>query len=160
MLLVLLIESYLRRTLVGKRGFEVRTNLSEFFQDDHFLSPEEFGALARDILEATFKRLRAGATEEDITNQTLEEFSRLLQAFAASERKRYWQEFKRLYDAGVIKQASFIDYVMTTQGYTHQQAVQYVAETFGMKISTQSVYLSDEFNLRKKEKERARSKRK
>lgn len=141
---------------MSRKSFVVRAELKEFMEDDKALSPEGFGATARVILEKAFKAVEAGENADEVLNHTIGEFGTLLGMFAYGEKKVYWREFKALYDAGVIKMQSFIEFVMKREGYTHEEAVKYVAKTFGMKESTQSVYLSGEFNLRQKEKEKGR----
>jgi hypothetical protein len=143
---------------VKRKAFEVRPELKDFFDSEKTLSREAFGRLARKIIEEIFQSLRNGQSEESVRSKTLEEFSQLLSVYAFSEGRIFWQEFKRLYDAGVIKQAPLVQYLMDTRGITQQEAVKYIAETFGMKESTQAVYLSDEHGLRQKEKERSKSK--
>lgn len=116
--------------------------------------------LAGKIFLEAFASIKAGEKEVDVIDKTIKKLSHLLGVYVAGEKKILWQEIKRLFDAGVIKKAALIDYVMEAQGYTHQEAVKYVAETFGMKDSTQSVYLSDELKLRQKEKTAKRRKSK
>jgi hypothetical protein len=142
-----------------RKGFEVRKELKEFYADNKVLSTAGFGRLGMAILVSAFAALKAGKKEDDVVEETMDKFLLLLGTYAAGERKVYWQEMKHLFDEGVIKKQPFIEYVMRVQGYTHEEAVKYVAETFGMKESTQAVYLSEEFRLRREEKAKVKARR-
>ena len=67
--------------------------------------------------------------------------------------------FFELYKTGVISKTGLISNMMKTQKIKRSQAIRYVAEVYGINPSTQSVYLSDEFKVRKQEKEQTRKKR-
>lgn len=134
--------------------FKVRESLKKFFDDDKVLSSDAVASMVVGLVVGAYKALKEGKEEAAVTKELFEKLSDVLGTYEAGERKVYWQEFKRLYDAGVIKQAAFIDYLMKEHGRTQEDAVKYIATIFGMKGSTQAVYLSEEFKLRQKEKER------
>jgi hypothetical protein len=65
-----------------------------------------------------------------------------------------------LWSKGVISKQGYIRHTMEVMpGISKGAAIKLVAESFGMKESTQSVYLSDEFDLRTKEHEQSVKKR-
>ena len=95
-----------------RKSFQVRDELRSFFENDKILTEEMFGQLARRFLNDAFDSLKAGDKDEEVLAQTIDKFSKLLDVYVFGKRKMFWQEFKRLYDAGVIKQAAFIDYLI------------------------------------------------
>lgn len=76
------------------------------------------------------------------------------------ESLRYERRFARLWKQGVIRIDSYIRFLMKERDWTKRETISTLAETYGMKEQTQSVYLSDEFELRAKERERASQGRK
>ena len=137
----------------------VPEDIKALFDDESFLSELDCGRMAKAILVHAFTVIEAKKNKDEVLKQTLEDFSKLLGEYAAGQRRMYWREFKLLYDSGVIKIAPLISYVQKSQGYTQAGAVKYIAETFGMNPSTQSVYLAEELELREGEKAATRRKR-
>jgi hypothetical protein len=145
--------------VMSRKGFQVREELKKIWEDDKVLLPEDFGILAKKFLLEAFVSIKAGGKEEEVIERTLEKFSELIGVYAFGNKKLFWQEFKHLYDAGVMKKQGFIDYLIKEHGQTQEEAVEYVAKTFGMKGTTQSAYLSDEFKMRQEEKKQTQKKR-
>jgi hypothetical protein len=144
---------------VRRSAHHIREGLEEFWKDDKVLPAAEVGRLARMNLEVAFSMIINGKEPAEVLDKTVERFSVLLGTYVAGEKKVFWQEFKRLFDAGVIKKAAFIDYLIKDRGFDRLAAVEYVAKTFGMNESTQSVYSSDEYLIRQKEKESSQIKK-
>ena len=86
---------------------------------------------------------------------TLDSF---LDKLAKDERRLAYIVIHEMLKEGVVKKQSFVTFLMKHKRWNKKKAIKFVAETFGMNPNTQSVYLSDELEVRVHEKKKAESK--
>jgi len=76
------------------------------------------------------------------------------------QRRRVHVFLNQMIKQGVIKLRSLISFLMVHKRMTKKGAIKFVASVFGISESTQSVYLSYEFEMRQEEQIKTRQKRK
>jgi len=142
-----------------RKSYQLRKPMESFWENSEILTAESAGELTSKILSNFIDSIKKGQNENEVECEAINAYKRILNLFVEGQSKRFWFEVKNLYDAGVIKKAAFIQYLMEEWDISQEEAVKYLAENFGMKASTQSVYMSDELILRQKEKNRQKTKK-
>jgi hypothetical protein len=134
--------------------YVVRPEL-EFFYERIPGNPEERGRQCRSLLQFLIQGYKAGeynifaenewktVTEEEFHESCIEQLFFQWSSAVVDQRAELWAELKSLFDAGVIKKQAFVEYLVKRDGKSVEEAVTYIAATFGMDEKTQKTYLSD-----------------